>query len=122
MKRRTFLNVLAGIGAGGVVPMTLSSPAFGATPERFLITISAAGGWDPTVFVDPKGNALRADGRGPVNNYDGGAIKSAGNLQYAAYPGSVEPPASDSPGHLDNFFAKHYQRLLVINGVDTETN
>lgn len=122
MKRRTFLNVLAGIGVGNALPMTLISPAFGATPERFLITISASGGWDPTAFVDPKGNALRADGRGPINNYAASAIKSAGNIQYAPYPTSVVPPAIASPGHLDNFFAKHHQRLLIINGIDTQTN
>ena len=122
MKRRTFLNVMAGIGVSNVLPMTLVSPAYGATPERFLITISASGGWDPTAFVDPKGNAPRADGRGPINTYAASAIKTAGNLQYAPYPTTVVPPALDAPGHLDNFFAKHYQRLLVINGVDTQTN
>ncbi|MES2624063.1 MAG: DUF1501 domain-containing protein [Pseudomonadota bacterium] len=120
MKRRTFLNALAGVCVSNVLPMSLT-PAFGATPDRFLITITAAGGWDPTAFVDPKGSALRADGRGPINNYSASDIRSAGNLIYAAYPSSVLPVASDSPGHMDNFFAKHYQRLLVINGVDAQT-
>lgn len=122
MERRHFLRLLTGIGIAGVLPMSLVRPALGATPSRFLITVSASGGWDPTALVDPKGNALRADGLGPVNNYPASQIKSIGRLRYAAYPDGVTPPGTDSPGHLDTFFAKHYTRLRVINGVDTQTN
>jgi hypothetical protein len=122
MKRRNFLKTLTGFGVAGILPMSLVRPAFGATPDRFLITISATGGWDPTSLVDPKGDAPRSDGLGPVNNYSASEIKSAGNILYAPYPNLVEGPAGDSSGHFDNFFAKHYQRLLVINGIDTQTN
>jgi uncharacterized protein (DUF1501 family) len=122
MERRHFLRLLTGIGMAGVLPMSLVRPALGATPARFLITVSASGGWDPTALVDPKGNALRADGLGPVNNYPAAQIKTIGRLRYAAYPDGVTPPATTSPGHLDTFFAKHYTRLRVINGVDTQTN
>ncbi len=122
MERRHFLRLLTGVGLTGVLPMSLVRPALGATPSRFLITVSASGGWDPTALVDPKGNALRADGLGPVNNYPASQIKTIGKLRYAAYPDGVTPPATDSPGHLDTFFAKHYSRLRVINGVDTQTN
>lgn len=102
--------------------MSLVTPAWSAEAQRFLITVNAAGGWDPTNLIDPKGNAMRADGLGPVNHYAASKIKSAGNLRYAAYPDDVEPPAIESPGHLDTFFARHHQRLLVINGIDTQTN
>ncbi len=122
MKRRAFLRTLTVLGAGHALPMTLVPAAFGATPARFLVSINADGGWDPTGLIDPKGNALRSDGRGAVNHYAESAIKSAGNLRYAAYPDGIEPPAITSPGHLDTFFAAHHQRLLVINGVDTQTN
>ncbi len=122
MERRHFLRLLTGVGLTGVLPMSLVRPALGATPSRFLITVSASGGWDPTALVDPKGNALRADGLGPVNNYPASQIKTIGKLRYATYPDGVTPPATDSPGHLDTFFAKHYSRLRVINGVDTQTN
>ncbi len=122
MKRRGFLKSLTLLGAGHALPMTLVPAAFGATPERFLVAVNADGGWDPTSLVDPKGNALRSDGRGPVNNFAASAIKSAGNLRYAAYPDTITPPLTTSAGHLDTFFAKHYQRLLVINGIDTQTN
>lgn len=122
MKRRNFLKTLTGFGMAGILPMTLVKPAFGASADRFLITISATGGWDPTSLIDPKGNAPRSDGLGPVNNYAASEIKSAGNILYAPYSNLVEGPAADSSGHFDNFFAKHYQRLLVINGIDTQTN
>ena len=122
MERRNLLKLLAGYGIAGALPMSLTTPAWSAAARRFLITVNAAGGWDPTSLIDPKGNALRADGRGPVNRYAASRIKSIGKLQYAAYPDGVTPPAIGSPGHLDTFFAKHYQRLLVVNGIDTQTN
>lgn len=122
MKRRSFLNGLAGFTLAHALPMTLASHAQGAGVGRFLVTVSATGGWDPTSLMDPKGNARRADGLGPVNNYATSAIGSAGNLIYAAYPDGVEPPPRSSPGHLDTFFAAHHKRLLVINGIDTQTN
>jgi uncharacterized protein (DUF1501 family) len=122
MKRRSFIKALTGFGVAGTLPMTLVKPAFGATPDSFLITISATGGWDPTSLIDPKGNAPRSDGLGPVNNFAASAIKSAGNLVYAPYSDLVQPPETDSAGHFDNFFQKHYERLLVINGIDTQTN
>ena len=116
MKRRSVLQVPSGISMGSALPITCENAA---RPERFLITVVADGGWDPTRLTDPKGNTLRADGRGPVNHYAAAAIKAAGMLQYAGYPDSVEPPPVTSPGHLDTFFTKHHQRLLVINGIDT---
>lgn len=122
MKRRSFIKALTGFGVAGALPMTLVKPAYGATPDRFLIAISATGGWDPTSLMDPKGDAPRSDGLGPVNNYSASAIKTAGNLVYAPYSDLVEPPSSESAGHFDNFFARHYERLLVINGIDTQTN
>lgn len=122
MERRNLLKLLAGYGIAGALPMSLTTPAWSAAARRFLITVNAAGGWDPTSLIDPKGDALRADGRGPVNRYAASRIKSIGKLQYAAYPDGVTPPAIGSPGHLDTFFAKHYQRLLVVNGIDTQTN
>lgn len=122
MKRRAFLRNLTLLGVGGALPMTLVPAAYGATPARFLVSVNADGGWDPTHLTDPKGNAARADGRGPVNHYVASAIKSAGNLRYAPYPDGITPPDPANAGHLDTFFQKYYRRLLVINGIDTQTN
>jgi hypothetical protein len=122
MNRRSFLRTAMGVGVAGVLPMSLVRTAFGATTERFLITVSATGGWDPTSLIDPKGDAPRSDGLGPINNFSASEIKSAGKLIYAPYSNIVEPPSTESAGHMDNFFAKHSDRLLVINGIDTQTN
>lgn len=122
MKRRQFLKTISGVGLAGVLPMTLIRPAFGQSPDRFLITVSLAGGWDPTSIIDPKGNAPRADGLGPVNNYSESNIGTAGNITYAPYLDGIEPPDTSNPGHFDTFFQKHFDRLLVINGIDTQTN
>ncbi|MDP6652505.1 MAG: DUF1501 domain-containing protein [Gammaproteobacteria bacterium] len=122
MQRRAFLKTVTGLGMAGVLPMSLVRPAFGATADRFLITVSASGGWDPTSLIDPKGDALRADGLGPINNFSASEIKTAGNLIYAPYSNLVGAPSVDAAGHFDNFFARHSDRLLVINGIDTQTN
>lgn len=122
MKRRAFLHAVTGYGMAGVLPMSLIKTALGATPDRFLITVSASGGWDPTSLIDPKGDALRADGLGPINNYSASEIKTAGNLLYAPYSGIVTPPATSSAGHMETFFTKHAHRIRVINGIDTQTN
>jgi uncharacterized protein (DUF1501 family) len=122
MKRRAFLRNLTLLGVGGALPMTLVPAAYGATPERFLVSVNADGGWDPTGLIDPKGNSPRPDGRGPVNHSAASAIRTAGNLRYAAYPDGAIAPDPANAGHLDTFFQKHYQRLLVINGIDTQTN
>ena len=122
MKRRTCLKTLTGLSVAGALPITLTPAALGATAERFLITVNATGGWDPTALIDPKGNAPRADGLGAVNNYSAAAIKSIGKLSYAPYPDMVEQPPADSAGHFDVFFNKHAEKIRVINGIDTQTN
>jgi len=122
MQRRQFLKQAVSLSLAGALPASLVRPAFGATPDRFLITVSASGGWDPTSLMDPKGNAPRADGLGPVNNFAASAIKSAGNLVYAPYSEIVTPPDAGNAGDFDAFFARHFERLLVINGIDTQTN
>lgn len=104
------------------LPMSLT-PALAAEPDRFWVMVNAGGGWDPTSFIDPKGDSSRSDGRGPVNNFPNSVIRRAGNITYAGgYAELAEEPEADSPGHLENFFQKHYSRLLVINGIDTQTN
>lgn len=122
MQRRQFLRQVSALAMAGALPTTLVRPAFGATADRFLITVSASGGWDPTSLMDPKGNAPRTDGLGPINNYAESAIKTAGKLVYAPYSDIITPPDSGNAGDFDAFFARHYQRLLIINGIDTQTN
>lgn len=122
IKRREFLRRFAVAAGAGMLPLSMVRPAYGATPDRFLVTISATGGWDPTSLMDPKGNAPRSDGLGPINNYAASNIRSAGNLLYAPYSDQVTAPDPGSAGHIATFFEKYHQQLLVINGIDTQTN
>lgn len=122
MYRRQFLKYLGASGLSLAAPYSLSQ-AQASAPNRFWISVNAGGGWDPTYFIDPKGDRPRLDGRGPVNNYSVNAISSAGNIVFpSSYPTDIDPPDGNSPGHFANFFPKHANRLLVINGIDTETN
>ncbi|MEQ8955213.1 MAG: DUF1501 domain-containing protein [Gammaproteobacteria bacterium] len=119
MYRRQFLKFLAGSG----LSLTLNPLYAQQAPNRFWIAVNAGGGWDPTYFIDPKGDRPRLDGRGPVNNYSVNALTTAGNIVFpSGYPTSIDPPEANSPGHFANFFPRHADHLLVINGIDTQTN
>lgn len=115
MKRRDFIKAAAACGLGLVSPFGPRlgwSQTLGAAPYEglFFVMLNAGGGWDPTSVCDPKG-ALSEDDTDPMNrSYLRAAIEQAGNIPYAPVANFAE------------FFAKHHQRLLVINGVDTATN
>ena len=110
MKRRAFLqrSLLAG-AAGLLVP---TPKIFGASPDRYsgplLVTLQVDGGWDVTSFCDPKVNV---SGEQDINNWANSAeIQSAGNIKYAPIAGNA------------SFFDTYYQDMLIINGVDAQTN
>ena len=60
MKRRTFLKVLAGGAAAfaGLPPVESVAAAAAASEAEFFVFIIAAGGWDVTLWADPR-NELR---------------------------------------------------------------
>ena len=121
MERRNFLGLglLAGLAAGvspaarrllHAQPMPPSS-AIEPYAGRFFLFINAGGGWDPTMVCDPKG--------GDINRqFMPSAIGTTGPFSYA--PISF----TDSGRTLSNqqFFEKFRDRLLVLNGVDMQTN
>lgn len=110
MRRRDFLKMTALAGLSVVSPFGWSRKGFADAGDQPLwVMVNAAGGWDPTSFCDPKGRA-NEEQEDPVNNYFTGDILSAGNINYA-------PVANNQ-----YFFEKYYRQLLVINGIDTETN
>jgi hypothetical protein len=118
MERRKFLGlgVLAGLAAGvtpgarRVLDAQPLPPNSSAQPYtgRFFLMIDAGGGWDPTMVCDPKG--------GDINRqFMPSAIRSAGNIPYA--------PITYPDGYTNQrFFEKYHQRLLVLNGIDMQTN
>lgn len=73
---------------------------------RVLINIHASGGIDQSSWTDPRGTD------GTINNYAaaGTPVVQQGNLRMAPM------------GNNAAFLAAHYTRMLVINGVHSETN
>ena len=107
MRRRTLLKGLlaAAIGAPGFrLPLVNAAGHLG----KLFVFVQADGGWDPTSFCDPKANTA---GEPVINHwaqYDD--VRQAGNIPYAPFANNVD------------FFTKYYPRMLVINGVDAQTN
>ena len=111
MDRRDFLKLSAAMG------ISLTSPLVGRSANAqtpfsgpFLVTIQAEGGWDPTMLCDPKGQQ-GANDPSPINNlFEESQIENAGNIHYAPI------------GNNQSFFQKFYDRLYVLNGIQTGTN
>lgn len=120
MDRRDFLKF------AGIAGLTVASP-FGFQQKAkaqatsydgtFFVLLNASGGYDPTSLCDPKG-MLSEDEENPMNrSYMAADIQSAGNIPFAPVGTTTDIEMSNA-----DFFNKHYQNLLVINGVDTATN
>ena len=106
MNRRSFLHAMAGFGAvsGFRVPLANAADYYG----KLFVFVQADGGWDPTSLCDPKTNV---PGEPVINNWaTSGEVLQAGNIPYAPFANNQA------------FFEKYYQRILVINGVDAQTN
>lgn len=110
MDRRDFLKLAALSGLAVSSPLALARRAE-AEPYAgtFFVTVNAAGGWDPTSLCDPKGR-LSDEEENPMNMFRRDDIAAVGPFQVAPFEG------------LPAFFEKHRSDLLVVNGVDTETN
>ncbi len=109
MNRREFTKYLtmAGLGATAPLPLGIASAAEPYSGP-FYINLAAIGGWDVTSFCDPKSNI---SGERTINNWaDSAGIEQIGNIAYA-------PVANNQA-----FFERFYQDMLVINGIDTQTN
>ena len=108
--RRDFLKFAASAGLAVTVPWI---PARAQTVDAYegplWVFLSTTGGWDTTAIMDPKGRASESEAN-PTNLYLSSEIDQAGAIQYAPIGGNRE------------FFEKHHERLLVINGVDNQTN
>ena len=108
MKRRTMLlGLLTGAGAavsGFRLPLVHASDYRG----KLFVFVQADGGWDPTSFCDPKANT---PGEPVINHWaERDEIRQAGNIAYAPFARNAA------------FFEKYHRRMLVINGVDAQTN
>ena len=109
MKRRAMLKTLlaAGVGAaasGFRLPLVHAADHRG----KLFVFVQADGGWDPTSFCDPKANT---PGEPVINHWaEHDEVRQAGRIPYAPF------------ARNQAFFEKHHRRMLVINGVDAQTN
>ncbi|HMV68298.1 MAG TPA: DUF1501 domain-containing protein [Myxococcota bacterium] len=108
LDRRTFLSWAGAVGVLAGLPLARRARA-DAFEGPYVLTLHASGGWDPTLLCDPKGRASE-DEEDPVNTYLTDDIEQVG-------PFLVAP----LDGHRA-FFERFRSQLLVINGVDTQTN
>jgi hypothetical protein len=109
MNRREFTKFLgmAGLSASAPLPLGIATAAEPYSGP-FYINLAAIGGWDVTSFCDPKSNIASER---TINNWaDSASIEQVGNIAYA-------PVANNKA-----FFERFYQDMLVINGIDTQTN
>lgn len=110
MNRRRFLKCAGAASALASLPLS-SLSVWGMQPSfsgDFLLYVQVGGGWDVTSFCDPK---INVKGEKIINNWaEQAAVQRAGNLFYA-------PVAENA-----RFFSDHYQKMLVINGINTRTN
>lgn len=110
MKRREFLINTMLLGAAGLaapVPRIYGAVDGGYT-GRLLITLQIDGGWDVSSYCDPKVNQ---PGELAITNWsESNDIATAGNIAYAPFANNSE------------FFDKYYRDMLVINGIDAQTN
>lgn len=109
LNRRNFIKAMGATSLFASLPTAFR--AYGAPEDyngKLLITVQAEGGVDVTSFCDPKVNVA---GELEINRWARSqSVQSAGNISYA-------PVAGNSA-----FFDKHYQNMLVINGIDAQTN
>ena len=114
--RRDFLRLCGLAGMGLAAPIALPGTASAkeaAEPYEgpYYVVFNAAGGWDTTYLMDPKGiNEMN-------RLYKDGDILTQGNHKFA-------PTAKTAQGGMTNedFYKEFGSELLVVNGIDYSVN
>jgi len=112
MKRRSFLQLMAATGLTSTMPSFMLSANQVQAAEidpysgDFYVLIDAEGGWDVTSFCDPKQSPS-------INKWaltDTTKTIVGSPIQYAPF------------AHNERFFTQHHNDMLVVNGIDSQTN
>jgi hypothetical protein len=118
LDRRDFIKMCSVAGLSVTVgSMNEKEASAQAAPHSFAILYHAGGGWTVTHMMDPKAGI--SEGQTLMGNYtQNGTI---GNLSWAMLE-SLPNVAAGTGTEQTTFFNRHYQDLLVINGIDMATN
>ncbi len=123
MKRRAFLDLGVKSAAslalfGGLKPRSAFAQA--ESPHLFIM-FDARGAWDTSILMDPYG------GEPYSSHYDEEHILTVAGTDHRYAPKSVNagtpvPYMVGAQGDKEDFFQRYGDQLLVMNGVDTQTN
>lgn len=106
--RRHFLKSLSMAAAAMAHPSLVFANQPAAFAGKFVMTLQARGGWDVTCFCDPKENQAGVE---PITQWSKTErTQTAGKIAYAPFAKNRA------------FFERHHQNILIINGVDAQTN
>jgi hypothetical protein len=109
-RRRLLHSAALAVGGLAVSPIT-SSQVFAAGQYykgRLLVTLQLNGGADVTSFCDPKVNT---PGEPAINHWaESYSPEKAGRISFAPF------------GRNEKLFKKYRKYMLVVNGVDSQTN
>jgi len=125
MRRRQFLQLTSGATLYLTLPRGDALAAWNdgcAAPvdgPPILITFEAYGGWDPQMFCDPVVGGGQAALYSP---YGSGDYLNNGVLTYAPFKVAGGPIPYTVGTNNEDFFEKYKNDLLIVNGVDTQTN
>lgn len=103
MKRRNFLQLSALSALLLLTPKDANAYEYKPYSGPLWIFIECIGGWDTTLLCNHQPTLNRLP--------QAQVKKKVGNIEYVGLSDKV-----------DNFFSEHYQDLLVINGLSSQTN
>lgn len=108
LNRRNILKGMATVSAALSAGFRLQLANASDYTGKLFAFVQADGGWDPTCFCDPKVNQ---PGEPDITHWsERNDIQQAGNIFYAPFANN------------EDFFTEYFDRMLVINGVDAQTN
>lgn len=127
MDRRDFMKLcsVAGLGlvATGLPGTEREASAFEASDQCFF-EINASGGWDHTMFLTPKGNAVNSKGFVVNRAYAAPAVSTgASNIDYAPDTLDAQMAYVNAIGPVKKTFFDTYGSVMtIIRGIDCQTN
>ena len=117
MNRRHFMSAAALGGFSVFTPwagvLRSEEPkAFNPYPGPYWLTVNLLGGWDTTMFCDPKGSDVEVRKGEPINRH-------YSSKEIVTGPGGLKMAPATFYG---DFLERHHANLTFVNGIDAQTN